>query len=210
MTMTLKALVLNCTLNKSPQVSNTRALINEAITIFEDNGVSTEVLTMADYTIDYGITAEAVSDKDEWPEIFEKVKEADILIIGSPIWLGEQSSIATQTIERLYGGSSLTNEKGQYMYYNKVGGVVVTGNEDGAKNVSRYVLYSLSHIGFTIPPNVDTYWVGEAGPGPSFIEAKGYENEFTMQHVKIMAYNLIHFAKMLKEHPIPAEGNVIE
>ncbi|MDQ0219173.1 flavodoxin family protein [Peribacillus cavernae] len=208
--MKLKALVLNCTLKNSRHTSNTRALIDEAVKIFDENGVVTEILTMADYTIGYGITAEAVDEKDEWPAIFEKVKEADILIIGSPVWLGEQSSIATLLIERLYGGSSLTNEKGQYIYYNKVGGVVVTGNEDGAKQVSRSVIYALSHIGFTIPPNVDTYWVGEAGPGPSFIEASGNKNEFTMQHAKIMAYNLIHFAKMLKEHPIPAEGNVIE
>ncbi|KAF0822646.1 BRAMP protein [Cytobacillus firmus] len=65
-------------------------------------------------------------------------------------------------------------------------------------------------MGFTIPPNVDTYWVGEAGPGPSFIEANGYENDFTRQHAKINAYNLIHFARMLKNHPIPAEGNIIK
>lgn len=123
---------------------------------------------------------------------------------------GEQSSIATVAIERLYGGSGLTNEKGQYLYYNKVGGVIVTGNEDGAKQVSRSIIYALSHIGFTIPPNVDTYWVGEAGPGPSFIEAKGNQNEFTKQHAKIMAYNLYHFANLLKEHPIPVEGNVIK
>jgi multimeric flavodoxin WrbA len=110
---------------------------------------------------------------------------------------------------RLYGGSSLTNDKGQYIYYNKVGEVVVTGNEDGAKNVSRSVIYALSHIGFTIPPNVDTYWVGEAGPGPSFIEAEGYKNDFTMQHVEMMAHNLIHFARLLKSHPIPSEGNVV-
>ncbi|SDN31585.1 Multimeric flavodoxin WrbA [Psychrobacillus sp. OK028] len=208
--MSIKALVLNCSLKDSTQQSNTRALINEIVKIFDENKAETEVLRMSDYNIGYGITHEAVNDKDQWPEIFEKVKQADILLIGSPIWLGEQSSLATLVVERLYGGSSLTNEKGQYIYYNKVGGVVVTGNEDGAKNVSSYLIYALSHIGFTIPPNVDTYWVGEAGPGPSFIEANGRENDFTMQHAKITAYNLLHFARLLKEYPIPAEGNVNE
>ncbi|RDU38190.1 flavodoxin family protein [Neobacillus piezotolerans] len=208
--MTIKALVLNCSLKDSTQPSNTRALIDEIVKIFNQNGVVTEVLRMADYSIGFGVTNEAVNDNDQWPEIFEKVKQADILLLGSPIWLGEQSSLATLVVERLYGGSSLTNEKGQYLYYNKVGGVVVTGNEDGAKNVSSYLIYALSHIGFTIPPNVDTYWVGEAGPGPSFIEAKGNQNEFTVQHAKIAAYNLLHFARLLKEHPIPAEGNVID
>jgi multimeric flavodoxin WrbA len=208
--MSIKALVLNCSLKDSTQQSNTRALINEIVKFFDENRAETEVLSMADYNIGFGITHEAVNDKDQWPEIFEKVKQADILLLGSPIWLGEQSSLATLVVERLYGGSSLTNEKGQYIYYNKVGGVVVTGNEDGAKNVSSYLIYALSHIGFTIPPNVDTYWVGEAGPGPSFIEANGRENDFTMQHAKITAYNLLHFARLLKEYPIPAEGNVNE
>lgn len=208
--MGIKALVLNCSLKDSTQQSNTRALINEIVKIFDENGAETEVLRMADYNIGFGITNEAVNDKDQWPEIFEKVKQADILLLGSPIWLGEQSSLATLVVERLYGGSSITNEKGQYIYYNKVGGAVVTGNEDGAKNVSSYLIYALSHIGFTIPPNVDTYWVGEAGPGPSFIKANGRENDFTLQHAKITAYNLLHFARLLKKHPIPTEGNVIE
>ncbi|HEY4554472.1 MAG TPA: flavodoxin family protein [Bacillaceae bacterium] len=208
--MNIKALVLNCTLKKSSEPSNTRALIEHVADHFREHQVETEILTMADFHIELGITADAVGDQDEWPMIFEKVKEADILIIGSPIWLGEQSSVAVKIIERLYGGSSLTNEKGQYIYYNKAAGVVITGNEDGAKHVARSLIYSLSHMGFTIPPNVDTYWVGEAGPGPSFIEAEGYKNEFTQQHAKIMAYNLMHFARLLKEHPIPAEGNVIE
>ncbi|MDM5198001.1 flavodoxin family protein [Fictibacillus enclensis] len=208
--MTLKALVINCTLNKSNQPSNTRALIDEVVKIFDKKEMVTEIVTLADYNIEYGVTGEAISDQDEWPVIYEKVKEADILVIGSPIWLGQQSSLTTVLIERLYGASSETNEQGQYIFYNKVGGVVVTGNEDGAKHVSRSVIYALSHIGFTIPPNVDTYWVGEAGPGPSYIEAKGYENEFTMQHAKIMGYNLYHFARLLRENPIPSEGNVIQ
>jgi multimeric flavodoxin WrbA len=206
--VSLKAVMLNCSLKSGEEKSNTRALIDEAVNIFNDNNVETEVIRLADYNIAYGVT-DNVGDGDEWPQIFEKIKAADILIIGTPIWLGEKSSIATLAIERLYGGAGLTNEKGQYIYYNKVGGVVVTGNEDGAKEASRSILYGLSHIGFTIPPNVDSYWVGEAGPGPSFIEAKGTKNEFTMQHIKIMSYNLVHFANMLKKHPIPAEGNVV-
>jgi multimeric flavodoxin WrbA len=206
--VSLKAVMLNCSLKSGEEKSNTRALIDEAVNIFNDNNVETEVIRLADYNIAYGVT-DNVGDGDEWPQIFEKIKAADILVIGTPIWLGEKSSIATLAIERLYGGAGLTNEKGQYIYYNKVGGVVVTGNEDGAKEASRSILYGLSHIGFTIPPNVDSYWVGEAGPGPSFIEAKGTKNEFTMQHIKIMSYNLVHFANMLKKHPIPAEGNVV-
>jgi multimeric flavodoxin WrbA len=205
----LKALLLNASLKSSENISNTESLMNEAVTIFRDKGIETEMLRLADYKIAFGVSADE-GNGDEWPLILNKVKEADILILGTPIWLGEKSSLATQAIERLYGSGSMTNDKGQYIYYNKVGGVVVTGNEDGAKHASSSILYSLSHIGFTVPPNVDTYWVGEAGPGPSFIEARGKENEFTMQHNQIMTYNLIHFARLLKEHPIPAEGNIVE
>lgn len=207
--MTIKAVVLNCSLKDSTETSNTDALIDKIVDIFDDNQVETKRIRLADHRILYGIS-DNLGEGDEWPGIFKHVKEADILIIGTPIWLGEKSSIASLAIERLYGCSGLTNDKGQYIYYNKVGGVVATGNEDGAKDASRSILYGLSHIGFTIPPNVDTYWVGEAGPGPSFIEAEGEKNEFTSQHAKIMAHNLIHFARMLKEHPIPAEGNVVE
>jgi multimeric flavodoxin WrbA len=205
----INALLLNCSLKSGEEQSNTAALMDEVIEIFKKEAVESEVVRLADYTISYGITPDA-GGGDQWPEIFEKVKLADIVILGTPLWLGEKSSIATLAIERLYGGSSLTNNKGQYLYYNKVGGAIVTGNEDGAKHASASILYGLSHIGFTIPPNSDTYWVGEAGPGASYIEAKGKENEFTRQHARIMAYNLIHFARLLKEKPIPAEGNKVE
>jgi multimeric flavodoxin WrbA len=209
MVIMTKALFLNCTLKSSEQPSNTEALMQEVINIFEEHDVKSEIVRLADYRIAFGVTTDE-GDWDEWPSIFEKVKAADILIVGTPLWLGEKSSIATQVIERLYGGSGLTNDKGQYIYYNKVGGVIVTGNEDGAKHASASLLYGLSHIGFTIPPNVDTYWVGEAGPGPSYIEAEGDKNEFTKQHAEIMAYNLIHFSSMLQKTPIPAEGNVVD
>jgi multimeric flavodoxin WrbA len=207
--MTIKAIVLNCSLKESAEKSNTRALIDQVVRIFDQKNVDTEIIRLADYQIAYGISDD-MGEGDDWPGIFAKIKEADILVLGTPVWLGEKSSIATLAIERLYGGSGLTNDKGQYIYYNKVGGAIVTGNEDGAKEASRSIIYGLSHIGFTIPPNVDTYWVGEAGPGPSFIEAEGEKNEFTKQHAEIMAHNLIHFASMLKEHPIPAEGNIVE
>lgn len=207
--MSLKAVFLNCTLKSGEQESNTKGLIDEVINIMDKEGVQSETIRLSDYDISYGISADE-GEGDEWPLIFNKVLEADILVIGTPIWLGEKSSIATLAIERLYGASSMTNEKGQYIFYNKVGGAVITGNEDGAKQSASSILYGLSHIGFTIPPNVDTYWVGEAGPGASFIEAEGYKNEFTMQHARIMSYNLIHFARLLKSQPIPAEGNVIE
>ena len=166
----LKALILNTTLKGSEEKSHTEALAEKVQEIYKNQQVDSEIIRLADYNIPYGISAD-MGEGDEWPLIFEKVKNTDILIIGTPLWLGEKSSIATLAIERLYGSSSETNDKGQAIYYNKVGGVIVTGNEDGAKHVAASIIYGLSHMGFVILPNVDTYWVGEAGPGPSYIDA---------------------------------------
>ncbi|KGX89885.1 flavodoxin family protein [Pontibacillus marinus] len=204
----LRAVVLNASLKTGEEQSNTRALIDDVVNIMDKHDTETEVIRLADYHISYGI-AEDMGEGDEWPHIYEKVKQADIVIIGTPIWLGEKSSLATLAIERLYGSSGETNANGQAIYYNKVAGVAITGNEDGAKKAASSILYGLSHIGFTIPPNVDAYWVGEAGPGPSYIEAEGYKNEFTRGHIDMLAYNLVHFARILKDHPIPAEGNTM-
>ncbi|QUW22828.1 flavodoxin family protein [Sporosarcina sp. Marseille-Q4063] len=204
----LKALFLIASLKSSEDKSHTEALSEKVQMIYKNENVESEIIRLADYNIAYGIAPD-MGEGDEWPSIFEKVKAADILIIGTPLWLGEKSSIATLAIERLYGSSSQTNDKGQAIYYNKVGGVIVTGNEDGAKHASASILYGLSHIGFVVPPNVDTYWVGEAGPGPSYIDA-GQNNDFTKKHVEMLAYNTIHMARMLKENPIPAEGNLLE
>ncbi|MFG6149912.1 flavodoxin family protein [Halobacillus sp. B23F22_1] len=205
----LKALFLNASLKSSNEPSNTEGLAQEVIEHYLKEGIESEVIRLADYQIPYGIEKD-MGEGDEWPQIFDKVKEADIVILSSPIWLGEKSSLATVAMERLNGSSGETNEKGQAIYYNKVAGVVITGNEDGAKHVASSLLYGLSHLGFVIPPNADAYWVGEAGPGPSYLEEGGQENEFTKKHVEMLAYNTMHLAKIFKEHPIPAEGNVVE
>ncbi|WP_394218929.1 flavodoxin family protein [Halobacillus trueperi] len=207
----LKAIVLNTSLKKTKaeEPSHTEGLSREVLEILEKEGVETEIVRLADYHIPYGIS-EDLGGGDMWPQIFEKVKKADIVLFGTPLWLGEKSSLATVAMERLYGSSGETNDKGQSIFYNKVGGVIITGNEDGAKHAAASVLYGMSHIGFVVPPNVDAYWVGEAGPGPSYLEGEGQNNEFTKKHVEMLAYNTLHFARMLRENPIPAEGNQME
>ena len=206
--MSLRALFLNTTLKYGDEKSNTEALADEVFDIYRENGVETESVRITDYNVPFGISDD-LGGGDEFPQILKKVEAPDIVIIGTPIWLGEKSSVAKLLIERLYGSTSLTNDKGQSIFYNKVGGVVVTGNEDGGKAAAKSILYSMAHNGFTIPPNVDTYWVGDAGPGPSYMEA-GTDNEFTKSHVKMLAWNTMHLARLFKEHPIPAEGNTME
>lgn len=172
-----------------------------------------------DYNIGFGMEKDlsGSGQEDDWPKIQQMIMDADILILGSPIWLGVKSSVATLVIERMYAYSGDTNDKDQYLYYGKVGGVLVTGNEDGAKAVAMDVLYALSHIGYTIPPQVDAAWLGEAGPGPSYgdieymgkpVESNGYDNDFTNRNTTIMAWNLMHMTKMLKDNGgLPAQGN---
>ncbi|MDN7228135.1 flavodoxin family protein [Planococcus liqunii] len=204
----LKAVFLNCSLKSSDEISNTEGMMKDVQTHYNQLGVESEIIRLADYRVALGVQ-EDMGGGDQWPEILEKVKAADILIIGTPLWLGEKSSLATLAIERLYGSSSVTNDKGQAIFYNKVGGALVTGNEDGAKHASASLLYGLSHIGFLIPPNVDAYWVGEAGPGPSYNEA-GRDNDFTKTAIERLAYNTYHLAGLLKNNPIPAEGNTLD
>jgi len=206
--MDLKAVLLNCTLKPSPEVSNTQALLDIVIGHLEDLGTGCEVIRPADYRIPFGVVSD-MGDGDEWPRILGRILAADILIIGTSIWFGVRNSICQMVIERLDGTYESTNDVGQYPMYNKVAGVVVTGNEDGAHAAAETTLFNLSHLGFTIPPNADTYWVGDAGPGPSFIEANGAEHFYTQKTADWMAHNVVHMARILKEHPIPPEGNTV-
>ncbi len=209
----LSAVFINTTLKRSPEVSNTEGLIEISRSIMEANGVSTEVIRAADHQIAWGVypdMTEHGADVDEWPAIFDKVMAADILVVGTPIWLGEKSSICTLVIERLYGNSGNLNEAGQYAYYGRVGGCLVTGNEDGVKHCSMSVLYGLQHLGYVIPPQADAGWIGEAGPGPSYLDAEGggLDNDFTNRNTTFMTWNLMHMAKMIKgAGGIPAHGN---
>jgi multimeric flavodoxin WrbA len=206
--MELSAVLLNCTIKKSPEVSNTQALMDRVIEILEGLDARCESIRVVDHDVRFGVSSDE-GDGDEWPAILDKVMDADILIIGTPIWFGVRSSVCQMVIERLDGTYEDTNEVGQYPLYNKVGGVVVTGNEDGAHDAASNTLFNLSHLGLTIPPNADTYWLGDAGPGPSYIEAGGVHHPYTQKTTKWMAHNVVHLARMLKERPIPPEGNTV-
>ena len=209
----LSALFLNCTLKRSPELSHTSGLIDIAVAIMEKNGVSTETLRPVDYDIAYGVYGDMREHgwtSDDWPKIYDKVKAADILVITTPIWLGEKSSICTKVIERLYGNSGDLNDQGQYAYYGRVGGCLVTGNEDGAKHCAMNIIYSLQHLGYVIPPQADSGWLGDVGPGPSYLDpdSGGPENDFTNRNTTFMTWNLLHLARMLKDSGgVPAHGN---
>ena len=209
----LKAIFLNCTLKKTGNLSHTEHLMDVSMEIMRRNGVGVDYLRPVDFTLPFGVYPDMTEhgwDKDDWPAIQEKVMAADILVVGTPIWLGEESSVCRVAIERLYGNSSILNDAGQYAYYGRTGGCIVTGNEDGVKQCAMTVLYALQHLGYSIPPQADAGWIGEAGPGASYADegSGGPQNDFTQRNTTFMTWNLLHMGRMLKDAGgIPAHGN---
>lgn len=205
--MALKALILNCTLKPSPAKSNTDALIGHVIEQYQKLDVEAETLRVVDYQVKFGVSSDEGSG-DQWPEILAKIKACNILIIASPIWFGVRSSVCQMVIERLDGTYEEGDAKtGQFPLYNKVAGCIVTGNEDGAHDICANTLYNLTHLGCTVPPNVDTYWVGDAGPGPSYVEAGGEQHLYTNKTLRYMVANTTYMARLLADNPIPTNLN---
>jgi multimeric flavodoxin WrbA len=213
----LSALFINTTLKRSPEASHTQLLIDASAAIMAKHGVAVDQFRAVDHDIATGVYPDMREHgwtSDEWPSLFRRVLAADILVIGGPIWLGDNSSQTKKIIERLYASSGELNDKGQWLYYGRVGGCLITGNEDGIKHCASNVLYSLQHIGYSVPPQGDAGWIGEAGPGPSFGDVLpdgsrvGLDNDFTARNTTFMTWNLMHLAALLKAAGgFPAYGN---
>ncbi|MCH0541764.1 flavodoxin family protein [Streptomyces sp. MUM 203J] len=209
----LRALFVNCTLKPSPERSHTQGLVDISRRIMEEQGVRVDQIRAVDHDLAPGVypdMTEHGAASDEWPVLYPRVMDADILVLAGPVWLGDNSSVMKRVVERLYACSGLLNDAGQYAYYGRAGGCLVTGNEDGAKHCAMNVLYSLQHLGYVVPPQADAAWVGEAGPGPSYLDpgSGGPENDFTNRNTTFMTWNLLHLARMLKDAGgIPAHGN---
>lgn len=213
----LRALFINTTLTRSPEVSHTQRLIDVSADIMVKQGVSVDMFRSVDHPIATGVypdMREHAWAEDAWPDLFPRVMAADILVVAGPIWLGDNSSETKKVIERLYAHSGELNEHGQSLFYGKAGGSLITGNEDGIKHCASNILYSLQHIGYSIPPAADAGWIGEAGPGPSYGDELedgtrvGYDNDFTNRNTTFAAWNLMHLASMLKAAGgFPAYGN---
>ncbi len=217
----LSVVYVNCTLTRSPKKSHTATLMEVSKKIMQKEGVSVGEIRLVDHEVASGVQPDMTEhswQRDEWPALFDRIIGADILIVGTPIWLGEKSSIAQKLIERLYAMSGQTNDQGQYIYYGKVGGCMVTGNEDGVKHCAMGILYALQHIGYSIPPQADCGWIGEVGPGASYGDTEwkgekisppvGFDSDFTNKNATFMTYNLLHLASILRANGgYPAYGN---
>lgn len=217
----LRAAFVNCSLEYSPADSHTMRLIERSVRIMERVGVTVDVVHALEHDIAFGMQKDLTEHgrpHDDWPGLQERILDADILVLGTPIWLGEPSSVASLVVERLYAYSADSNDSGQSVYYGRVGGCIVTGNEDGVKACAKRLLYSLQHLGYSIPPQADCGWIGEIGPGPSYGDAVegsdvpiGYDSDFTNRNTTIMTWNLMHLARLLKHAGgFPTPGNQTE
>ncbi|GAB2746541.1 NAD(P)H-dependent oxidoreductase [Nocardioides pakistanensis] len=199
---TLDALVLNCTLKPAPTASSTEVLGDELIAAFAEHDVRGEMLRVVDHQVKFGVQTDE-GDGDGWPTIREKMLAADILVVATPIWMGQPSAVCKMVLERLDAELGESDDEGRMLTYGKVAGVAVVGNEDGAHHVSAEVYQALNDVGFTIPANGVTYWVGEAMQGIDY-QDKDPRPEKTAQTTKTLAANAAHLARLLQQNQYPA------
>jgi multimeric flavodoxin WrbA len=202
----MRALVLNCTLKRSPETSNTEALARVVLDALAGGGADVEIERVVDHVVEPGVVSEAVTDADQWPALREKVVAADILVIATPTWLGQPSSVAKRVLERMDALLSETKEDGRPIAYDKVAGVVVTGNEDGAHHCIAEISGALIDLGYTVPAQAWTYW--NKGPGPGEEEyLTSDETEWSNTTGVTAAYNLLSVAEALAAHPLPSPSS---
>jgi multimeric flavodoxin WrbA len=197
----LSAHVLNCTLKPAPTASSTEKLGTELLAALEKHGVTGETVRVIDARVKFGVQVDE-GDGDGWPAIREKMLASDILVIATPIWLGQPSAICKMVLERLDAELGETDEDGRLLTYGKVAALAVVGNEDGAHHVSAEVYQALSDTGFTIPANATTYWVGEAMHGTDYQDLDGVPEEVATT-TKSVAANAAHLARLLKASKYP-------
>ncbi|AGZ41780.1 flavodoxin family protein [Actinoplanes friuliensis] len=200
--MTLQALVLGCSLKPSPAPSSSELLGREVLTALADHDVTGEVIRVVDRNVKFGVSIDE-GDGDGWPEIRAKILAAQLLVIATPIWMGQPSSVCKMVLERLDAELSETDDEGRLLTFGKVAAVAVVGNEDGAHHVVAEVLQGLNDTGFTIAANSGTYWVGEAMGSVDYQDA-GPKPDTTGSATKTLAANAAHLAHLLAKSPYPA------
>jgi multimeric flavodoxin WrbA len=196
----MKATIVNCTLKPSPEKSNTGALLDVLVEALESHDVECERIRAVDLDLKPGVETD-MGDGDDWPDVHEKLLDSEILVIGTPTWIGRPSSIASRVLERMDAMLSETDDEERPVAYNRVAGVVVTGNEDGAHHCINEISGQLGDIGYTIPPQAFTYWNKGPGPGDVYLETdEGHD--WSAKTARAAAQNLAGVAKALTESPL--------
>jgi multimeric flavodoxin WrbA len=201
--MTLKALAFNCSLKstKTEETSSTDALLGQLVKQLGDLDVKTEVIRAVDHDIKPG-TDHDMGKGDAWPALRKKMLAADILIIATPVWLGQPSSVAKRVLERIDAFIEELDDRQCMKTFGKVGLVAVVGNEDGAHHVSAEIYQALNDLGFSLAPTAVTYWVGEAMTGKEYSEFKKPPKKVALA-TAMAAAGAAHLAKVLKANPYP-------
>jgi multimeric flavodoxin WrbA len=193
----LNVLVLNASLNISNTEEVAEMLIAEMRKLAE---ISAETVRLADKRLPVGLGFKE-SEDDEWPDIVEKIKAANIVLFATPIWWGGRSSLMQRVIERMDAFDEEFIEGGRSALMNKVAGIVITGSEDGAQAVMAGLMEVLSFLNFTLPPNCCTYWVGEVGFDPKTDRERRLKNKAVEHMAQNTAKNLVYYAELLKNNP---------
>lgn len=199
----MRAVVLLCTLKPSPEPSNTEALAQKVIDQLEADGVETEMVRLVDLNIKPGVKSDQ-GEGDDWPGVRQKIVDAEILVMATPTWLGQASSVCMRALERMDAMLSETQPDGRPIAFDKVAGVVVTGNEDGAHHIVGTVSQCLIDVGFTVPAYSWTYWHLGPGPGPDYTDTD-QSHDYSDRLARNAARNLVAVARALKAHPLPQQ-----
>ena len=199
----LNVLVLNGSLkHESEGLSSTEEVAKLVIDQMElSSKIEYEIIRLADKSIPVGLGFKE-SDDDEWPDIVEKIKKADVILFATPIWWGGRSSLIQRVIERMDAFDEEYIHGGRSTLLNKVAGIVITGSEDGAQATIASIMEVLTFMNFTLPPQCAIYWVGEVGMDPKTDRERRLKNKAVQNMAKISARNLVFYAKLLKEHPL--------
>ncbi len=201
----LKALGLNCSLKTSGKDSSTQRLLDDIGTELKALDVAFETVQVAALNILPGVTSDE-GPADDWPALRRRVLEADILVLGSPIWLGQPSSVAKRVVERMDAFLSETDEQKRMPSFGRIATVAVVGNEDGAHHVAAELYQALNDVGFTLAANTSTYWVGEAMGGTDYKDLE-QAPKGTVDATAMMVRNAVHLANRLKGNPYPGPAD---
>ncbi|HEV7344068.1 MAG TPA: NAD(P)H-dependent oxidoreductase [Devosia sp.] len=202
--MPLTALALNCTLKPSGKPSSTDLLLDQVLEALQQEGVSGKKVRVADYDIKPGVTSDE-GDGDQWPGLRAQILASDIVLLGTPIWLGQPSSVCKRVLERMDAFLGEKDDASRLVSYGIVAGVVVVGNEDGAHHVSAELYQALNDVGFTLPANAVSYWVGEAMASTDYKDLDETP-EMVASATKALARNATHLARLLDQAPYPEQG----
>ncbi len=197
----LTAVALVCTLKPSPARSSSDLLAGQLMEAMAAGGVRTGIIRIADYDVKPGVDKD-MGDGDDWPVIRARIMEADILVLATPTWMGQHSSMCQRVLERLDAELSETDDRGRLLTYGKVAVAVVVGNEDGAHKISADLFQALDDVGFTIAAQAVTYWNGPAMQTTDYQDLPETPAE-TASATRDAAANAVHLARLLKAAPYP-------